>query len=283
MLLENKIAIVTGGGRGIGKAIAINFAKNGAKIALAARTKSEINDVVEEIKSIGGEAIAIQTNVLHESMIKNLVNETYEKFGDLDILVNNAGISSVSPIITMKTEDFDNVININLRGSFIATRECLKIFKKKHSGSIINMTSGYGIDPQPLLCAYSASKAALINFTKTLSKEDKYVKVYALNPGRIDTKLTVGLAGNKKSPEIIGPIASFLASDKNKLKSGTVVKRLQLDSLQNATRDYLEGKKYTDIDSLITEIKSKIDAKTIHHLKKYEGMLMYIFQDYLKK
>jgi 3-oxoacyl-[acyl-carrier protein] reductase len=283
MILENKIALVTGGGRGIGRSIAINFAKDGAKVALAARTKSEINKVAEDIKILGGEAIAIQTDVLNEAMVKNLVKKTYNTFGNLDILVNNAGISRVSPILNMKTEDFDKVININLRGSFITTRECLKIFKKNGAGSIINMTSGYGIDPKPLLCAYSASKAALINFTKTLAKEVAYIKVYALNPGLIDTELTKALHGNKKSPEIIGPIASFLASDNNKLKSGTVVKRLQLDSLQNATKNYLDGKKYADIDSLITEIRYKIDDKTIHHLKKYEGMLTYIFRDNLKK
>ena len=129
MSLEGKVAIVTGGGRGIGRAIALDLAKNGADIVLAARTVSEIESVAAEVRALGRQAVAIPTDMMKETEIINLINQTHEQFGKIDILVNNAGASGGAAVIDMKTEDWDRIITVNLRGVFIATREALKKMK----------------------------------------------------------------------------------------------------------------------------------------------------------
>ncbi len=283
MSLEGKVGVVTGGGRGIGRAIALDFAKNGASVVLAARTVTEIKQVAEEIRALGREALAVPTDMTKEDDIKNLMSKAVEKFGKIDILVNNAGASGGAFVIDMKTKDWDRIINVNLRGVFIATREALKIMKTQKSGRIISISSGFGIEAQPTLSAYGASKAGVILFSNALAKEHRWVKVYIINPGLIDTKLAEGAPGEKESPEIIGPIASFLASDQCKLLSGTVVKRLQLDSLRAAIIPLIEGKTYPKWKDLLQEIQPNLSPKILRNVEKYKKLLPWLFKDYITR
>ncbi|MHA1651124.1 MAG: SDR family NAD(P)-dependent oxidoreductase [Candidatus Helarchaeota archaeon] len=281
MLLKDKIAIVTGGGRGIGRAIALDFAKNGADVVVAARTISEIESVAEEIRSIGCQSLAIQTDMTKEDDIKALVKKTIEKFGRIDILVNNAGVLIEAPIIDMKTEDWDRVINVNLRGVFIITREILKIMAQQKSGCIISIASGFGIEGQPYYSAYGASKAGVLLFNDVLAKEARFIKAYVINPGLIETKMTEKAPGTKDPPEIVAPIATYLASDENKLPSGTAVKRLQLDNLKAAILPLIQRRTYPTWNALFQEIKPHLNEKILRNIKKYRKMLPYLFKDYL--
>ncbi|NVM27878.1 MAG: SDR family oxidoreductase [Candidatus Helarchaeota archaeon] len=281
MTLEGKVAIVTGGGRGIGRAIALDLAKNGADIVVAARTISEIESVAAEVRALGRQAVVIPTDMTKETDIMNLINQTHEQFGKIDILVNNAGVSGAAPVIDMKTEDWDRIINVNLRGVFIATREALKKMKPQRSGRIISISSGFGIEGQPFISAYGASKAGVILFSNALSKELHWAKVYVINPGLIDTKLAERSAGKKDPPEIIGPIASYLASDECKLKSGTVVKRLQLDNVKAAIVPLIQGHKYPTLKALLKDVEPQVTEKIKRNIEKYKKMLAFLFQEYL--
>ena len=282
MSLEGKVGVITGGGRGIGRAIALDFARNGADVVVAARTVTEIEKVADAVRALGREALAVPTDMTKESDIKNLITKAQEKFGKIDILVNNAGVSGADFVMDMKTEDWDRIINVNLRGVFIATREALKVMKPQKSGRIISISSGFGIEGQVTLSAYGASKAGVILFSDALAKELRWVKVYVINPGLIDTKLAERVPGEKDSPEIIGPIASFLASDQCKLPSGTVVKRLQLDSLKEIISPLLEGKTYADWKAIYQEMKPNLGHKIIRNIEKYKKLIPFIITDYRK-
>ena len=282
MSLEGKVGVITGGGRGIGRAIALDFAKNGADVVVAARTVTEIEKVADEARALGREALAVPTDMTKDSDIKNLITKAQEKFGKIDILVNNAGVSGPAFVMDMKTEDWDRTINVNLRGVFIATREALKVMKPQKSGRIISISSGFGIEGQPTLSAYGASKAGVILFSDALAKELRWVKVYVINPGLIDTKLAEYAPGEKESPEIIGPIAGFLASEQCKLPSGMVVKRLQLDGLKDAIVPFIEGKTYPNWQVLFKEIQPKVHLKILRNVEKYKKMLPWLFRAYIE-
>ena len=282
MSLEGKLAVITGGGRGIGKAIALDFAKYGADVVVAARSIAEIESVAAEICNMGRQSIAIPTDMTREQSIQNLISKSYEKFGKIDILVNNAGISHTAAIIDMKTEDFDRVITVNLRGMFICTREVLRIMKKQKQGCIINISSGFGIEGQPLLSAYCASKAGILLFSDSLSKEERKVKVYVINPGLIETKMTENLQGKKESPEVIAKIATYLALPENKFPTGMVIKQLQLDNIKVTVAPLIQGRTFADWNTLFQEVKSKLDAKILGNIEKYKVILSYWFKEYLK-
>jgi 3-oxoacyl-[acyl-carrier protein] reductase len=280
--LEGKVAVITGGGRGIGRAIALDFARNGADVVVAARTIAEIEAVAAEIQDLGAQSMAIRTDMTKESDIVNLIRQAHERFGKIDILVNNAGVSTGVEIKNTKTEDWDFLINVNLRGVFLATREALKIMTKQQSGCIISMGSGFGIEGQPYYSAYGASKAGVILLSDALAKEERHIKVYVINPGLIDTKMTKIAPGTKTPPGVIGPIASFLASGANKLPSGTVIKRLQLDGLKAAIVPLLGGRTFSSWNALFKEVKPKLDAKILRNIKKYQKMLPFLFKEYLE-
>jgi len=282
MSLERKLAVITGGGRGIGKSIALDFAKYGADVVVAARSVAEIESVAAEIRNMGRQSIAIPTDMTNEQSIQNLISKSYEKFGKIDILVNNAGISFLAAVIDMKTEDFDQLIAVNLRGLFICTREALRIMKKQKQGCIINMSSGFGIEGQPMLSAYCASKAGILLLSDSLSKEERKVKVYVINPGLIETKMTEGLQGKKESPEVIAKIATYLALPENKFPSGMVIKQLQLDNIKAAIAPLIQGRTFPDWNTLFQGVKSKLDAKILGNIEKYKVMLSYWFKEYLQ-
>lgn len=166
MQLDKKVAVVTGAGRGIGKAIAVAFAREGARVVCSARSLEEINDVADQV---GGRAI--QCDVGREDEIRGLIDQTLEELGRIDILVNNAGAVARQPVHELPIEDWDNVINVNLRGVFLCTKLALPSMLERGSGCIINISSGSGVVGPPNRSAYAASKHGVMGFTKTLVAE----------------------------------------------------------------------------------------------------------------
>lgn len=166
MQLEDKIAVITGAGRGIGRAIALAFANEGAKVVCVGRTLSEIEGVADQIQGQ-----AIQCDVGVEDDIRNLMNQTIKTFGRIDILVNNAGAVARLPVHELPVEDWDNVINVNLRGVFLCTKFVLPSMLDQGGGCIINISSGAGVVGPPNRSAYAASKHGVMGFTKTLVAE----------------------------------------------------------------------------------------------------------------
>lgn len=166
MQLADKVAVVTGAGRGIGKAIAVAFAEEGASVVCSARSLDEINAVAEQIQGR-----AIQCDIGQESAIRNLIDQTLEAFGHIDILVNNAGAVARLPVHELPVEEWDNVINVNLRGVFLCTKFALPSMLAQGSGCIINISSGAGVVGPANRSAYAASKHGVMGFTKTLVAE----------------------------------------------------------------------------------------------------------------
>ena len=166
MKLENKIAVVTGAGRGIGREIALAFANEGAKVVCASRSHNEIDEVAGQI---GG--LAVPCDVGKETDIRNLIDRTLEAYGVIDILVNNAGAVARLPVHELPVEDWDNVMNVNLRGVFLCTKFALPSMLERGSGCIINISSGAGVSGPPNRSAYAASKHGVMGFTKVLVAE----------------------------------------------------------------------------------------------------------------
>ena len=217
MNLENKVAVVTGAGRGIGKAISIAFANEGAKVVCAARTVDEINDVAEEI---GG--IAIKCDVADELQAKNLINETLDTCSQIDILVNNAGAVARLPVHELPVEDWDNVINVTLRGTFLCTKFALPSMLERGSGCIINISSGAGKRGVPNRSAYSAAKFGVNGFTETLAAEylRKGIRPHVICPGPTVSRMrSEGFPDEDPSTliqaEDIADAAVFLACQKD--------------------------------------------------------------------
>jgi NAD(P)-dependent dehydrogenase (short-subunit alcohol dehydrogenase family) len=193
--LQNKVAIITGGGRGIGRETAILLAHEGAKVVMAARSSNEINSVAHEINESGGKALAIRTDLTVEDDIKRLIRESEASFGPVDILINNAAVLKLSPIIQTSTEVWDELMSVNLRAIFLACREVLPGMMERRSGRIINVGSMAGRRGYPEQGAYCASKHGLIGLSKVLAIEtQKYgIRVHVLAPGGVLTGLSKSL------------------------------------------------------------------------------------------
>ena len=239
MLLEGKIALVTGASRGIGRAVALTLAKEGAKVAINyAGNEKAAEEVKKTIEDAGGEAVVIGADVSKSEEAENLVAKTVEKFGGLDILVNNAGITRDGLLARMKDEDFDAVINTNLKGVFYTTRAATKIMMKARKGRVINMASVVGIIGNAGQANYSAAKAGVIGFTKTVAKElaGRGITANAVAPGFIETDMTAVLSDKAKEameaniplkrggkPEDVANAVLFLASDMASYITGQVI------------------------------------------------------------
>ena len=172
MHLEGKVAIVTGASRGIGRAVAINLAQSGADVVVNySGSEGAAQETVEAVQALGRKAIKIKANVANADEVVAMVEEAHKEFGHIDILVNNAGITRDGLLMRMKDEDFDAVIDINLKGVYLVTKAVSKIMMKQRSGHIINMTSVVGVMGNAGQTNYAASKAGVIGFTKSCAKE----------------------------------------------------------------------------------------------------------------
>jgi len=202
---HDKIVVVTGGSRGVGKATALAFSEAGAKVVVAARKVNLLEEVVEEIKAGGGDALAIECDLTRDNDLYNLIERTVERFGRIDILVNNAGISPfVKRSEEVTKEMFEEVIQVNLLAPFLLCREAGKIMMTNNWGRIINIASVGGMVGFQRQIAYCATKGALIQMTKVLAVEwaDKYnITVNAIAPAYIATDLTEGVRASKKISE----------------------------------------------------------------------------------
>lgn len=238
-MLENKVALVTGAGRGIGRAIAIALAKEGAEVVVNYNGSEErAKEVKQTIEENGGKASIYKCNVSDfeacEAMIKDIVKE----HGRLDILINNAGITKDGLIMKMKEEDFDSVLNVNLKGTFNTIRHSARQMLRQKSGKIINISSVSGILGNAGQANYAVSKAGVIGLTKTMARElgSRGITVNAIAPGFVDTEMTGVLSeeirenacrqiilGRFGKPEDIANVAVFLASDKADYITGQVI------------------------------------------------------------
>ena len=238
-MLENKVALITGAGRGIGRAIAVALAKEGAQVIInyngSEKKALEVKQLIEEQ---GGKAVTCQCDVSDFTACENMIRDVVAEFGHLDILVNNAGITRDGLIMKMKEEDFDAVLNINLKGTFNTIRHSARQMLKQRSGKIINISSVSGILGNPGQANYAASKAGVIGLTKTMARElgSRGITVNAIAPGFVDTEMTEVLGDSVKEaacrqiilgrfgkPEDIANTAVFLASEKADYITGQVI------------------------------------------------------------
>ena len=199
MSLKNKIVIITGAGRGIGRAIALKFAADGAKIALAARSVDEINEVAEEISKSGGTAIAIPTDVSDERQVMAMVSRTESELGPVDILINNAAIFLLKQIADTSIDEWNQVMNIDLTGAFLCARTVLASMMERRTGRIINIGSLAGRRGYPEQGAYCAAKHGLVGLSKVLAIEGQPygIRVNMVSPGGVITDLTSGLRASR--------------------------------------------------------------------------------------
>ena len=199
--LDNQIAVVTGAGRGIGRAIALKFASEGADIVCVSRTQTNSDKVAEEIRVLGRRAWAKSVDVADSAAVAAAAAAILEETGKVDILVNNAGITRDGLLMRMSEEDWDAVLNTNLKGAFSFTKAFSRAFLKQRSGRIINLSSVIGLIGNAGQCNYAASKAGLIGFTKSIAREfaSRGVTANAIAPGFIETDMTSVLTEEMKT------------------------------------------------------------------------------------
>jgi len=217
--LKDQVAIVTGAGRGIGRAVALAFAREGAAVALAARTTSELEAVAAQIKSRAGRALVVPTDVTREASVAALVEQVLEDFKRADILVTAAGVATFASLVDTKTEEWDRMLAVNLRGVFLACRAVLPPMMRQRRGTIINIVSIAAKRAIPGNAAYAASKHAVLGLTQVLAEEMRPhgVRVGALCPGAVDTSLWDGVPkpperSRMLRPEDVAEAALLMAS-----------------------------------------------------------------------
>ena len=239
MKLIGKTALVTGASRGIGREIALELARQGVDVVVNyAGSEAKAHEVVEEIKGLGREAIEIQCDVSNNESVTNMVKETVDHFGKIDILVNNAGITRDNLLMRMKENEWDDVMNINLKGVFLCTKAVTRQMMKQRYGRIINISSVVGVSGNPGQANYVAAKAGVIGLTKTSAKElaSRGITVNAIAPGFITTEMTDQLTEDIQNemlkmiplaqfgePKDIANTVVFLASDDSRYITGQTI------------------------------------------------------------
>lgn len=238
-MLKGKNIIVTGATRGIGREIALTLAQNGANIAMNYRNlNSEVEDLINEIKSFGVDALAIKCDVSITEEVDNFVKEVKSHYNTIDVLVNNAGITKDGLIIRMKEEDFDDVLDVNLKGTFNTTKSVSSIMVRQKYGKIINISSVVGIAGNAGQCNYAASKAGVIGFSKSVARElaSRNINVNVVAPGYINTDMTKNLPDKVKEeiiksipmkkigdPKEVANLVLFLSSNLSDYITGQVI------------------------------------------------------------
>jgi NAD(P)-dependent dehydrogenase (short-subunit alcohol dehydrogenase family) len=245
MKLAGNAAIITGAGRGIGRAIALAFAHEGADVLVASRTLSEVAETAEEVRALGRHALALKVDVSNRDEVERMVAQAFDEFGKVDILVNNAGIyGPIGSLVDNDPEKWVQTVRINLFGSFLCAQAVLPSMIRQRRGKIINLSGGGASSPLPNFSAYAASKAAIVRLTETLAEEIKgfNIQVNAIAPGGVNTRLTdevlaAGAAAGEEMlertrrqketggvpPERTAALAVFLASDESDGLSGRLI------------------------------------------------------------
>ncbi|MES5395218.1 3-oxoacyl-[acyl-carrier-protein] reductase [Bacillus amyloliquefaciens] len=235
-MLNEKTAVVTGASRGIGRAIALDLAKNGCNVVVNySGNEAKANEVVDEIKSLGRNAIAVKADVSNSEEVQNMMKGAVAEFSSIDILVNNAGITKDNLLMRMKENEWDDVININLKGVFNCTKAVTRQMMKQRSGRIINVSSIVGVSGNPGQANYVAAKAGVIGLTKSSAKElaSRNITVNAIAPGFISTDMTDKLSKEVQDemlkqiplarfgePSDISSVVTFLASEGSRYMTG---------------------------------------------------------------
>ncbi len=235
MKLEGKVAIVTGAGRGIGRAAALAFAREGANVVVVAKTRTEIEKVAEECRALGVEAIAVPTDVSRKEQVTAMADAAYKAFGRVDYLVNNAGVAVHNRIPDIREEDFDLNYFVNAKGLFLCTQAVFSRMCEQGSGHIINVSSGAGKQGSVRMGAYAASKFAAVGFTETTEAEGQPygVKASVVLPGPVDSVLRRGnhpgdILENLTQPEEIADAIIFLACQSPRAYTPEMVVRTPL-------------------------------------------------------
>jgi NAD(P)-dependent dehydrogenase (short-subunit alcohol dehydrogenase family) len=229
MSMQDKVAIITGAGRGVGRATAKLFAREGAHVVAFSQTSAHLQETVAEVEREGNQVLAVEGDVAREEDVHALFLQTIEAFGRVDILVNSAGIVLVQPFVDMDIATWDRIIAVNLRGTFLCCREAFQVMTQQQQGVIINISSlsgVKGVEKFPGLSAYNVSKAGIASLTEILAVEGKphNIRVCAVSPGAIDTKMLRQAAPHLKAgmtPDDMAEILLFLADDSGRKLSGT--------------------------------------------------------------
>lgn len=281
MKLADKVAIVTGGGRGIGRAIALAFAREGANVIVASRTFSEIEETAAQIQALGRRGLALKADVSRWDEVNRLVEETLRAFGKIDILVNNAGIQGpIGPLVDNDMEEWVCIIHVNLVGTFLCTKAVLPHMMARRQGKIINLSGGGATAPRPRFTAYAASKAAVVRLTETVAEEVRpfNIQVNAISPGAVNTRmleevLAVGEAAGEAElaqarrrleeggtpPERAAELVVFLASLESDGITGKLISAVY-DQWQNWPK-WIGGLSRTDLYTL-----RRLDPFTVRKL-----------------
>jgi NAD(P)-dependent dehydrogenase (short-subunit alcohol dehydrogenase family) len=238
--LDNKVAIVTGGSRGIGRAIALQFAEAGARVVVASRNLPDLEKVSDEIRSLGGEAMAVQANIALKPDVDAMLAKTVERFGRVDILVNNAAINVMRPLLDLREDGWDKVMNVSLKGYFLCTQAAARLMVNQKSGNIISIVSDAAVKAAPALGVYGIAKAGVVMMTKIFAVDlaPHNIRVNAIGPGMVKTGFSQPMWGNPDvrkmieasiplrriaEPEEIASVALFLASDAASYITGETV------------------------------------------------------------
>ncbi len=229
MSIQDKVTIVTGAGRGIGRATALRFARAGARVALFSRTQETLDETLAQTRAEGREALAMQGDVAREEDVEALFQRVLEAYGRVDILINCAGVVAVKPFAEMDARTWDRVLAVNLRGTYLCCQRAFRVMVRQHGGVILNISSlsgVKGVEKFPGLSAYNVSKAGVASLTEILAVEGKphNIRVAAVSPGAVDTEMLRQAAPHLKAgmtPEEMAEILFFMADESGRVLSGT--------------------------------------------------------------